>query len=226
MGHLTYLSIVLISFFLPLIWSFNPKVGYLKKWKALAAGILFMMCLLVPWDIWFNSQKIWGFNNDFLLGWRLAGLPIEEYLFFIFIPFACVFIYEAVKYFNPHKSMSATVKLLLTSIGILLILIGLWHWTQWYTVVTFTMTGIFIILQTTIFSSRYLWHFGMSYLIALIPFFLVNGALTGMFTDEPVVWYNDAHHLSIRLLTIPVVDVVYMYLLLGLVVLVFEKMSA
>ena len=56
--------------------------------------------------------------------------------------------------------------------------------------------------------------FMLTYLIALIPFLIVNSILTGSFTEEPVVWYNDTHNFGIRLGTIPLEDTVYNLLLL------------
>ncbi|MEY3102927.1 MAG: hypothetical protein RL558_1204 [Bacteroidota bacterium] len=38
---------------------------------------------------------------------------------------------------------------------------------------------------------------------------MVNGILTGAFLAEPIVWYNDAENLELRIGTIPVEDALY-----------------
>jgi lycopene cyclase domain-containing protein len=45
----------------------------------------------------------------------------------------------------------------------------------------------------------------------LIPFFIVNGILTGSFIEGEVVWYNNNENLGIRILTIPIEDIVYAF---------------
>lgn len=57
-------------------------------------------------------------------------------------------------------------------------------------------------------------RFYFAYLFVLIPFFIVNGILTGSFIDEPIVWYNNEENLNIRLGTIPVEDAFYGLLLI------------
>lgn len=50
-----------------------------------------------------------------------------------------------------------------------------------------------------------------NYIKHLIPFFVVNGVLTGTGIQGPVVWYDNTHNLEIRLLTIPVEDIGYAF---------------
>jgi lycopene cyclase domain-containing protein len=56
--------------------------------------------------------------------------------------------------------------------------------------------------------------FFFSYLVMLIPFFIVNGILTGTGLEEPVVWYKPEEIAGIRMLTIPVEDVFFGMLLI------------
>jgi lycopene cyclase domain-containing protein len=72
----------------------------------------------------------------------------------------------------------------------------------------------------------YLGKFYLSYLWILIPFFLVNGILTGTGLENPVVWYNNDENLGIRLLSIPLEDVVYGMLLILMNITIFEWLQA
>ena len=63
--------------------------------------------------------------------------------------------------------------------------------------------------------------FLVSYGICLVPFLIVNGFLTAM----PVVQYNDAENLGIRIYTIPFEDSVYGMLLVLMNVLLYEKLK-
>jgi lycopene cyclase domain-containing protein len=60
--------------------------------------------------------------------------------------------------------------------------------------------------------------FYLAYFVSLVPFLIVNGILTSL----PVVWYNNAHNLGIRLYTIPIEDTMYSLLLLLMNVWLYE----
>jgi lycopene cyclase domain-containing protein len=56
----------------------------------------------------------------------------------------------------------------------------------------------------------------------LIPFFIVNGVLTGSWIESQVVWYNNAENLGIRMGTIPVEDSIYAYSMILMNLFFFE----
>jgi lycopene cyclase domain-containing protein len=59
----------------------------------------------------------------------------------------------------------------------------------------------------------------------LIPFSIINGILTGSFIDQPVVYYNDAENLGIRLGTIPIEDIGYAFSMLLMSLVIIKKIE-
>ena len=84
-----------------------------------------------------------------------------------------------------------------------------------YTLVNALCTLI-ILLTTMMVRPQLLRKFYLTYLVLLIPFLMVDGILTGSLIDAPIVWYNDAENLGIRIFTIPIEDVFYV---MGLILL-------
>jgi len=68
-------------------------------------------------------------------------------------------------------------------------------------------------------------RFYLSFIIIFIPFYFVNGALTGSYSAEPVVYYDNNENLGIRLGTIPVEDSFYCFALLYSITLLFEYLK-
>lgn len=216
-----YLSLDFLSIIFPLMFSFYPKADFSRKWKFLAPAIAVPAIIFIIWDSWFTGMGVWGFNERYLTGIRLGNLPIEEVLFFICIPYACVFTYEAVNYLlkTPLKQWSLTIT------GIIISVLGIAagaHIDHWYTSVTFFGLVGYLALLLLFRQTAYLDRFYFAFLFILIPFFLVNGILTGTGLPEPIVWYNDQENLGIRMLTIPVEDTFYGMLLILMNVSIFE----
>ena len=168
-----------------------------------------MMLIFVPWDIWFTSKKIWFFNANYTLGFSPAGIPIEEWLFFPVTNFAVFFLYECVhSYFNKNI-LKNTASFILLSIAVSGLILAIINYEKWYT--SMKIGGCsFLIFTTLLFlKPKNLNLFLFTYLLSLIPFLFMNGALTGMFTAKAIVGYNPEHIMNIRVFTIPVEDFFY-----------------
>lgn len=226
MEKYTYLLINILTISVPLSKSFERKISFWSGWPGLLQGIAITAAVFIPWDIAFTRMGVWGFNQTYLSGISLAGLPIEEWLFFFTIPYACLFIYEAIKYYQPRDWLGPISYPVSYVIIAACVLLGVINFDKWYTAVTCLFTAIFMAFVVFVIRPKYLGRFYMGYVISLIPFLLVNGILTGSFISEEVVWYNDAENLSVRIFTIPVEDAIYMLLLLLINTVIYESWKA
>lgn len=217
-----YLVLDLLTILFPFIFSFYSKANFSKKWKYLSVAILIPGVIFLIWDEFFTQLNVWGFNPEYLTGIYLGSLPLEEVLFFICIPYACVFTYEALNYLVKKDYLTLYQRAISIALIVVLIIVAALNLDKWYTATTFIGLAVYLLALEFIFRSAFLGRFYFSYIFVLIPFFVVNGILTGSFIEGEVVWYNDAENLGIRIGTIPVEDVFYGMLLLLMNVSVFE----
>jgi lycopene cyclase domain-containing protein len=221
MERYTYALLLVASISIPLLRSFETKVAYYRKWKALAAGIVVMMAIFIPWDIIFTRNQIWHFNHQYVTGIFLWSLPLEEWLFFVVIPFCCVFIYEVILYFLPKFYPKASL-LITIVLAVVAIAIAILFYEHIYTLVVMSLNAVLLIWQIVAKTyRRWLTHFYLMVLISLIPFFIVNGILTAM----PVVIYDNTQNLALRLGTVPVEDIFYFMAMMLMVMMVYKSLS-
>jgi len=186
-------------------------MAFYKQFKAFFLSISVVAFVFLIWDELFTQIGVWGFNPKYLTGIYIGHLPLEEVLFFFCIPFASLFIHYSLAYFKPKWLIADRNVTRISIFLFLLVLVAvLYNIPAKYT----SVNGVFfliLVLWTFFKPNNELNRFYLSFLIILIPFFLVNGILTGSFIDEPVVWYNNSENLGLRIGTIPVEDVFYAF---------------
>jgi lycopene cyclase domain-containing protein len=178
--------------------------------------------IYIGWDIHFTEKTVWSFNPAYITGIKIYNLPLEEVLFFFIVPYCCVFIYACIRAYFPNLKNKKPADLVLIILAVALFVTGVFNAEKYYTSWTFIFTGAFILI---IYAARKFFKnfdaasFLVSYAICLIPFLIVNGFLTAI----PVVIYNDAENLGIRIYTIPFEDAFYGMLLVMMNVVLYEK---
>ena len=176
-------------------------------------GLVFLF-----WDVLFTIKGVWSFNSEYITGIKFFELPLEEILFFLTVPFSCIFIYACLNYYVKW-SIPANISRWISAFIIFLsgLMIGFYP-DRIYTVVTFSLLLVLLILLQYVYKLAWLKRFYMAYIVSLLPFYIVNGVLTAI----PIVLYNNAENMGKRVGSIPVEDHFYSMALLVMNVGFFE----
>ncbi|MBN3040399.1 MAG: lycopene cyclase domain-containing protein [Candidatus Omnitrophica bacterium] len=97
-----YLKVLLLSVTVPLACSFYPPLNFYSKSKALFKTLLWITFIFGAWDVLATSRGHWYFETHAVWMPRIINLPIEEVLFFVVIPFCCIFTWEALNYIKKN----------------------------------------------------------------------------------------------------------------------------
>ena len=214
MKSFTYLFVNLSCIIIPLIASFYKNYPFFKSWKYFFKANLIVAFLFIIHDIYFTSLGVWGFNSDYLINsLNVYNLPFEEVLFFICIPYACVFTYFVFTKYVPDNLFPVIIYKIIHNFLLLLTLFSsIINYDYLYTF--YTSIFLFLMLIFVKLKKFDLRKIILAY-IAIIPFFfLSNGLLTGSFIESPIVFYNNNENLNLRMFTIPVEDIFYGFLLI------------
>jgi len=214
-----YIYLEIATLFFPIALSFDRKIFFFKEWgKTIIASTIVAIPFII-WDVFFTQNGIWGFNEDYLIGLKLFNLPIEEILFFWTVPFACTFIYSCVSFYLREIKENFFNQIVFSAIlfaCITFIIIGT---SKSYTL-SVSISGLISLLFWKLnFKQKFI---GLTYLISLIPFLIVNGILTGSLIDSPIVWYNNEENLAVRFFTIPIEDFIYSFSMISSVIIIFN----
>jgi lycopene cyclase domain-containing protein len=208
MDFYVLLNLIVVAF--PVMLSFDRKVAFYKQWPAAFSSIAVVVLIFGVWDIWMTARGVWSFNPGYSGTLKILGLPLGEWLFFICVPYACIFILACVRGYIKDRTLN----------------FRRWHWLAWgaafvvaalfFTGRTYTFT-VFLSVAIALAGAAWLIpdtlksrNFWLAMLITYLPFIVANGILTG----RPVVLYDDAQNLGLRIGTIPVEDFFFSYSML------------
>ncbi len=223
MIQINYLLIDFLIIIFPLLLSFKWKFKYYKLYKPLFASIIIVGLIYIIWDAIVTFRGDWAFNYKYLQGISFLGLPIEEIMFFIVVPYSCIFIYENLEYFLKDKKVAFNRYFYMVII-IILILGGLIFYHQDYTILALISCAAFFIISLLllpdILKSRNYWLY---VIISMIPFIIFNYLLTSI----PIVTYNSnaiwggEGLWNGRFFTIPIEDFFYNFSMLSFYLLIY-----
>lgn len=220
-----YLWIIFGTIVFPFLLSFDKKIHFYTHWRTIFPAIFLVGLFFLLWDNYFTEHEIWGFNPIYIRGNYLFNLPLEEVLFFLVVPYACLFIYEVIRGYFPHLKLDLLGRAFAFAMVLSGLLLTIFYLRNWYTLTACSLSSLLIIGIHFRAKAKWFNQFALAFLVCLIPFLLVNGLLTGFFTDEPVVWYSEKHIVGIRIGTIPLEDVYYNLSMLLPIVYIHETLK-
>ncbi len=189
----------------PLALSFDRRMHYVHLWPRVFGAILLPMSGFILWDSLVTGRH-WWFNPQYTLDWRLLGLPAGEWLFFLTIPFAALFVWEVLGAYFPDRPQAIWLGIYYFPIigvttGIWLLFIG----KEYPALVLLALSLVFIFDRS---SGVYLLRRRRTYpflLLCLGLMLIFNGYLTW----RPVILYQPDFQFGIRVFTIPIEDFFY-----------------
>lgn len=206
---------------LPLALSFDRKVAFWRKWPQVFAAIAAVLAIFVPWDAWKTARAVWGFNPAYAGEARWLHLPPGEWLFFVCVPYACLFILACVRAYFRDRAWKIPRSIFFWTAGAFALLAfafrDLTYTGTVFLSVTIVLAALELAVPDTLRSRNFWVALGLTYL----PFLVANGVLTAL----PIVWYDDAQILAVRVGTIPVEDFIYSFSMLALAVLVYDRVG-
>jgi lycopene cyclase domain-containing protein len=220
-----YLILLFSSVAVPFFLSFDKRLQFYRKWSFVLPAIFIVAAVYIIFDIYLTKQGVWAFNPRYLSGINLINLPLEEWLFFIVIAYASLFLhYTVVEYFPKAKLNRKTTKWLTIILLVFSVLMVLVNISKAYTSYIFIKMVVALCLSI-LWKSKSISAFYITFLVILIPFTVVNGILTGSFIEDQVVWYNNNENLGIRFFTIPAEDFAYAFSMLLFNLLLLDKLK-
>jgi lycopene cyclase domain-containing protein len=213
-----YLIFNLIVISGPLSLSFDRKVHFVDKWNNVFRAIIISLAVFVTWDSIVTGRH-WWFNDQYTLGVKILKLPFEEWLFFITIPYASLFIWEVfAAYFKNRELKSLQIIRSILYFGIPMG-VGLFNLGIEYTGLVLIALGLVTLLDWRLKTNMFIQLRTVQYLtISALAMLIFNGYLTW----RPVVLYREVYQLNIRIFTIPIEDFGYGYALILLCTILYE----
>lgn len=194
-------------------------------WDRLPKAIISLSITAIPFLIWDSlvTGSHWFFNEQYTLDIRIFSLPLEEILFFVTVPLACLFTWEMLIRFSGNRDLLYLRKFtyalyLLVIPGIILFLRG-----QEYTGLVLVVLAISVLVDQVLDTKLFLQSRFYLYLAIIIGFTLI---FNGYLTWRPVVQYGEAYQAGIRIFTIPIEDFGYGLALLISTTSIYEKLKS
>jgi lycopene cyclase domain-containing protein len=185
------------------------------KYAFISLGIVAFSFWVMDWKVtgWF-----WHFNPRYVSGFYILNLPIEEILFFITVPYSCLFLWVNVRPKIRYQQLRWIPPILILTFVLLLLNVAPAAYTTSILILLALTILLDLLLKTNLFMDN---RFLLFLMIVTMFTFIFNWYLTA----RPVVIYEEMVKTNINILTIPIEDFIYGISLISLVFIIYERLT-
>lgn len=215
-----YLIFNLIVFSGPIYFGVQEKFNFRNK---IPIALLSSLISAIPFLIWDSlvTNIHWFFNEKYIIGIKFFGLPFEEILFFISVPFACLFLWEMIVQNSKDKFFCNKYFYIILTISFSIAAVYFFISGLIYTALVFSFLLISVLVDNLSQKMLFSKNFAIFLAFVFLAFLIFNGYLTA----RPVLIYSERFITNIRITTIPVEDIGYGFSLIYLATKVYEKLK-
>ncbi len=217
-----YIIILALIFIVPLSLSFGKKIGFYKKWRYMIPSLIITAIAFIMWEQRFVEISIWQYNPKYIVGVFIKGVPLEQCLFFIAIPFLAFFLYETIKFFLADFEKN-NIGVVTNLVLVVLFAFMAYHYNlRTYTFVTFLFLSVY--LGYTTFRNQYkkhYTHFYLTFLIIILPYIIIAKTLASL----PLIVYNNTQVSGIGFISLPIENFGFLFLLILMNMTIYEYLK-
>lgn len=94
--HAQYLLLMAACLAITLPLEFVLRARVYRRWRVALFAVVPVVVVYTAWDLLGIVREHWWYNPEFVTGWHIGVVPIEELVFFVVIPLCGLLTYEAV----------------------------------------------------------------------------------------------------------------------------------
>ena len=214
-----YLLFNLVVITGPIACQFNRQIKPISYWRLRLLSSAIVMIPYIIWDVLVTGSH-WWFNAAYTLNFRLLGLPIEEWLFFITVPFGCLLVWETLPRADKATQMKILRYVRLILYMMLLGGVSVFSMGKQYTGLVLLCFGFVGLTDRLLRVDLLLQPKTYLYLAVVLGLILV---FNGYLTARPVVLYGEVYQIGYRIFSIPIEDFGYGFTLMLFNAILYEK---
>ncbi len=226
MIQINYLTLVVLMYILSIVIAIVGRVKLLSFIWGVTLSILLVLLFYIPWVGWFKSLDVLGWGEAYTTSISIINVPIDEILWMGGVMLFFLVLYEWAARFEsifkkPDNIVKLTGFLALCFFALSIVLV-----TRIYSFAIFSLLAIFLTWQALIARGKFMAKSIFTFTISLLFLFPFELYRTGFFSKQGMIWYDQQEHLQWTVLSIPVENIAFYFLIFLLLITFYENLKA